>query len=242
MNLVIDIGNTRTKVFVFKGERSVSETSYQSLTVQDLRKVFTKYPIKASILSSVVARKTGVIAFLKNNSAFIELNAATPLPIKNRYKTPATLGNDRIANAAGAAKIFSGKNCLVIDCGTCIKYDFVNSQNEYMGGAISPGLLMRYAALHKFTALLPRVKPSADVKMTGSTTNESIVSGVQLGMLNEMDGYILRYRKKYKNLKVILSGGDASCFAHLLNFPIFAAPKLTSTGLNEILQYNIPKK
>jgi type III pantothenate kinase len=242
MNLVIDIGNTRTKVFIFKGDNPVADASYQSLAIQDLKKLFARHAIKSSILSSVVAKKSVVTSFLKKNSAFIELNVTTPLPIKNRYKTPATLGNDRIANAAGAAKIFPGKNCLVIDCGTCVKYDFVNTKKEYLGGAISPGLMMRYNALHEFTAQLPRLKPSTQVKMIGGTTKESMISGVQLGMQNEMEGYILRYLKKYKTLKVIISGGDAGCFAHLLNFPIFAAPKLTSTGLNEILQYNIPKK
>jgi len=242
MNLVIDIGNSRTKVFVYKGDKAVAQANYKSITVLGLRKIFGKYPIKASILSSVAGINTGVITFLKRNSALIELNASSPLPLKNRYQTPKTLGRDRIANAAGAAKIFPGKNCLVIDCGTCVKYDFVTAKKEYMGGAISPGMLMRYAALHSFTAKLPQIKPSTVVKMTGATTDESIISGVQLGMLNEMEGYILRYRKKHKALKVILTGGDADCFAHLLNFPIFAAPKLTSTGLNEILQYNIPKK
>jgi len=242
MNLVIDIGNTLTKVFVFKGDRINFHVTYQALAVQDLKKIFSNYSVKASILSSVAGKNAGVISFLKKNSAFIELNETTPLPVKNLYKTPGTLGHDRIANAAGAAKIFPGKNCLVIDCGTCVKYDFVNSKKEYLGGAISPGLLMRYAALHKFTAQLPLVKPSKEVKITGASTKESIVSGVQLGMLNEMEGYVSRYRTKYKTLKVILSGGDATCFAHLFNFPIFAAPKLTSNGLNEILQYNIPKK
>ncbi len=242
MNLVIDIGNSRTKIFIFKGDKAVSKADYQSLTIQDLRKIFAKHEIKSSILSTVAGKNAGVLNFLKKNSAFIELNDSTPLPFKNRYKTPSTLGNDRLANAAGAAKIFPGKNCLVIDCGTCVKYDFINDRNEYLGGAISPGLLMRYAALHKFTSRLPLIKPAAQVKITGGSTTESIVSGVQLGMLNEMEGYILRYRKKYKGLKVILSGGDAGCFAHLFNFPIFAAPKLTSTGLNEILQHNITKK
>jgi len=242
MNLVIDIGNTLTKVFIYKGDRPIANSVYQTLTVQDLQKIFSKHEVKATILSSVITTNKGVIAFLKKNSAFIELNASTILPLKNRYKSPETLGNDRIANAAGAVKIFPGKNCLVIDCGTCVKYDFIKAGKEYLGGAISPGLLMRYTALHQFTSKLPLIKPSRDVKMTGANTEESIISGVQLGMLNEMEGSILRYRKKYKNLKVILSGGDAPCFAHLFNFPIFAAPKLTSTGLNEILQHNIPKK
>lgn len=242
MNLVIDIGNTRTKVFIFRGDKQIFQFSSPSLSVLTLKKIFSKYSIKNSILSSVAGKNAGVINFLKKNSASIEFSAVTSLPVKNRYKTPRTLGLDRIANAVGAAKIFPGQNCLVIDCGTCVKYDFVNSKREYLGGAISPGMMMRFTALHDYTAKLPRLVPSKKVRMTGGTTEESIISGVQLGMLNEMEGYITAYRKKYRSLEVILSGGDAACFVHLFNFPIFAAPKLTSTGLNEILQHNIPKE
>jgi type III pantothenate kinase len=242
MNLVIDIGNTRTKVFVYRGDKQIFQTAFQTLTISDLRKIFLKHKIKASILSSVVEKNSGVISFLKKNSAFVELSPNTSLPVRNRYKTPSTLGLDRIGNAVGAAKLFPGKNCLVIDCGTCVKYDFVNSKKEYLGGAISPGMMMRYNALHDYTAKLPKLVPSKTVKMTGTTTKESIISGVQLGMLSEMEGYISSYRKKYKSLKVIISGGDAACFVHLFNFPIFAAPKLTSTGLNEILQHTFAKE
>src|SRR6476619_7322732 len=110
MNLVIDIGNSRTKLFVFNGSNLISKADYESLTVQDLRKIFSKHAINASILSSVARIPAGVINFLKKNSSFIELKASTRFPVKNRYRTPETLGKDRIANAAGAGKIFPGKN------------------------------------------------------------------------------------------------------------------------------------
>jgi type III pantothenate kinase len=242
MNLVIDIGNTRTKLFVFDADKLKTDAAFEKLTVSRLKKFLSQYNIEAAILSSVVAGNASLTAFLKSNTRFTELSHTTRLPVKNKYGTKQSLGNDRIANVCGAVKLFPRMHCLVIDAGTCVKYDFISSRNEYLGGAISPGLLMRYSSLHDYTAKLPVVKPSRTVKLLGTTTKESITSGVQAGMLNEMEGFISKYTLKYGRLKVILTGGDAGCFAHLFNFPIFAAPKLTAIGLNEILQYNYAKK
>jgi len=241
MNLIIDIGNTRTKIFVFDKDLLFKELSGQP-SASSLKKILSRYSIEDSIISSVVKGTLGWVSFLKKNTRCITLSYKTILPIKNHYKTKETLGNDRIANAAGAAKIFPSRNNLVIDIGTCIKYDFINDKNEYIGGAISPGMQMRYMSLHDYTSKLPLVKPSVKVKILGTDTQSSIVSGVQQGMLNEMEGYIRHYENEYKGLNVILTGGDADCFAHLFNFPIFAAPKLTAIGLNEILLYNNRKK
>ncbi len=242
MNLIVDIGNTRTKIFIFGEDQLLVDYSTRKLTVTALKKVLFKHRIEASILSSVVKETSSLASLLKKYTRFIALNHTTPLPVKNRYKTKETLGNDRIANAAGAAKIFPSQHCLIIDAGTCLKYDFINNRKEYLGGAISPGMMMRYKSLHEYTSRLPLVKKAGKTMLTGTSTNESIISGVQLGMLNEMEGYIHLYSKKYKNLKVVLTGGDADSFAHLFNFPIFAAPKLTAIGLNEILQHNLSKK
>ncbi len=242
MNLIIDIGNTRTKVFVFEANRLLDDYTFRKLTSTTLSKLLSSQSIDASILSSVVISGSATAKLLRKKTHFVELSKNTSLPFRNDYKTKETLGNDRIANAAGALKTFPGKHCLIIDAGTCVKYDFINKSKKYLGGAISPGLMMRYRALNEFTSKLPLVKPSSSVQLTGKTTKESIISGVQLGILNEMEGYIRQYSLKYKGLKVILTGGDAVCFAHLLNFPIFAAPKLTAIGLNEILQHNLEKK
>ncbi len=242
MNLVIDIGNTRAKVFVFEGNKLVKDYSFPKLTVTPLKKIFSTHKPAASILSSVIKGDEALKSFLKKHSTFIELSHKTLLPLKNLYKTKETLGNDRIANAVAASKTYPGSNCLVIDAGTCIKYDFVNAENEYLGGAISPGMMMRYESLHRFTDKLPLVKPVDDGKYLGASTKESIRSGVQQGILSEMIGYVLLFHKNFGELKVIITGGDADCFAHLFNFPIFAAPKLTAKGLNDILQHNLPKK
>jgi type III pantothenate kinase len=242
MHLVIDIGNTRTKVFVFNRNNIVAAYSFRRPALASLKKILTKHRIEGCILSSVVKKDRPLLSFLSEHSHLVELNYKTPLPLVNLYSSKKTLGNDRIANAAGAAELFPRQNCLTIDAGTCVKYDFINARREYLGGAISPGLSMRYAALHDYTSQLPLLKPGRNINATGTSTKSSIRSGVQQGMLNEMEGYIMHYQKRYKTLKVILTGGDAGRFAHLLNFPIFAAPKLTAIGLNEILQHNLPKK
>jgi type III pantothenate kinase len=143
-----------------------------------------------------------------------------------------------LANAVGAARIFPGKNCLVIDAGTCIKYDFVNAKGEYLGGAISPGITMRYQALHAFTAQLPLVKAQPHVKLTGNSTASAIVSGVQNGALSEIEHVILQYKKQYKPLKIVVTGGDWGLFANQIKSHIFAAPDLTLMGLNQILENN----
>lgn len=238
MNLTIDIGNSRTKLDVFGKEKLLAEYTFPKPSVSQVKKIFAKHPVEASIISSVVKKDNALRTFLEKKMLVVELNHNTPLPLKNRYQSKETLGNDRLANAAGALKIFPSRNCLVIDAGTCVKYDFINSRKEYLGGAISPGLMMRYEALHKFTARLPLVRPSQKIKVLGTNTHEAIISGVQQGILNEMTGYIQWYAKRFRELKVIMTGGDAGCFAHLLNFPIFAAPNLTAIGLNEILQHN----
>src|SRR5690242_980247 len=164
MNLIIDIGNTRTKIFVFDNDLLFAELPGQLSSIR-LKKIISKYNIEDSILSSVVKGNKGWVTYLKKNTRCITLNYKTPLPIKNLYKTKETLGNDRIANAAGASKIFPSRNALVIDAGTCIKYDFINDRNEYLGGAIAPGLQMRYRSLHDYTSKLPLIKPSRKVKL-----------------------------------------------------------------------------
>lgn len=172
----------------------------------------------------------------------MELNEKTKLPLKNRYKTPGTLGKDRLATAVGANYLFPSRNVLAIDAGTCIKYDFVNSKNEYLGGAISPGLDMRFKALHHFTAHLPQLKKmkTANVNLIGRTTRDSILSGVQNGAIAEISGMIKCYQDKYENVHVILTGGDSVFIRTLVSEKnrIFAAPDLTLLGLNVILNYN----
>jgi type III pantothenate kinase len=195
--------------------------------------------VSASILSTVVSIRKDITGFLQSQQVFILLNSKTKLPVRNRYKTPGTLGSDRIASVAGAAKLFPGKNILVIDAGTCIKYDFITAQKEYLGGSISPGLRMRFQALHNFTDGLPLIQPGKISTLVGTSTKDSVLTGVELGIVNEINGFIADYKKKFGPVKVLLSGGDAALFAGHIKSSIFAAPNLIHTGLLDILKYNV---
>ncbi len=239
MNLVIDVGNTQTKLAVFDSKRNlVIKKVVKKLSLAMLKKICGEYAITASIFSSVTGNDLSIIGFLKKQQHFILFTHKTAVPLKNRYLTPKTLGRDRLANAVGAARLFPGKNCLVVDAGTCIKFDFVNAANEYLGGAISPGIQMRYRSLHAFTAQLPLIKPQPHVKLTGNTTASAIVSGVQNGVLSEIEHVIFQYKKQYKQLKIVVTGGDSGLFVNQIKSHIFAAPDLTLIGLNQILENN----
>jgi type III pantothenate kinase len=166
------------------------------------------------------------------------LNSTTPIPVSNCYKTPNTLGNDRIALVVGATVHYSGHNVLVIDAGTCITYDFINAEQEYLGGSISPGIRMRYSALHQYTSQLPMLKTEEKAALIGGDTEESIHSGVINGVLAEIDGVIQRYIEQYPDVKVVVTGGNVKLFDKGLKNTIFASPNLLMEGLNKILDYN----
>ncbi len=239
MYLTIDIGNTSSKAMLFDKDNIKWTRSYKKISLKDVRSIFLMHEVDACILSSVVMTPKGILTFLRSKEGFILLEAKTKGPVKNRYKTPETLGSDRLASVTGAAKLFPKKNILVIDAGTCIKYDFIKSTKEYIGGSISPGLRMRFKALHNFTGRLPLIEPGKTKQLIGINTRDSILTGVQLGILNEMNGFIQQYKKQFGTVKVILSGGDASIFAKHIKNSIFAAPNLIHIGLHEILIYNV---
>ncbi len=170
----------------------------------------------------------------------MSLDYDTPLPINNKYSSKQTLGRDRIAAVVGASKIFPGRNILVIDAGTCITYDFINNKNEYLGGAISPGLRMRFKALNKFTGRLPAVEHRGTEipDLIGDTTEGSILSGVINGLSGEINGFINSYKSNNNRLETIITGGDHKYFDKLLKYKTFAAPFLVLDGLKGILDFN----
>jgi type III pantothenate kinase len=182
-----------------------------------------------------------VITWGKISGQKLMLDHATSLPITNQYATPSTLGMDRLAGVCGATQLFPDENTLVIDAGTCVKFDFVDKHKNYLGGAISPGLSMRFRAVHAFTSRLPMLVPANDPELIGNSTETSIQSGVINGMVEEIDGIIVRYQKKYPDLKVILSGGDGAFFENKLKASIFASPNVVLIGLNSILIYNVDR-
>lgn len=240
MNLIIDIGNTRVKAAVF--ERNTIKEVFvfnRSIIVSELKKITKNFSISASVISSVANVSDLVQQKIVDLLNPICLNHETKVPFKNLYETPKTLGVDRIALASAAVDKYPNKNVLVIDAGTCITFDFINNRNEYLGGAISLGVAMRYKALHTFTSKLPLLKPSEVSNFIGTNTNTSIHSGIVNGVCNEIIGVINQYKKKYGDLTVVLTGGDTYFLAKQLKSGIFAHPNFVLEGLHTVLTYNL---
>ncbi len=240
MNLIIDIGNTRVKAAVFEVDRikEVFVFSKEEIVIK-LKKIIKNFSISSSIVSSVSNLSEKTLKQINNLLNPIFLNSEIKVPFKNNYETPKTLGVDRIALVAAATKVYPQKNVLIIDAGTCITFDFVNKGNEYVGGAISLGIAMRYRALHDYTAKLPLLDLSEVSSFIGVNTNTSIHSGVVNGVINEIEGVINQYQKKYTDLTIVLTGGDTYFLAKQLKSGIFAHPNFVLEGLHTVLTYNL---
>lgn len=239
MNLAIDIGNKYTKVAVFDGETQLWSNAYKHFHLDNIREIYVQYPaITDVIMSNVSGNLPQTEAFIRERSHYMVLTHETPTPIVNRYKTPQTLGRDRIAAVVGAIALYPHEDLLVIDAGTCITYEYVNKGSEYFGGGISPGLRIRFKALKKYTGKLPYLKKQDIGYLIGGNTTESILSGVINGTAGEINHIISRYREMYPDLRVLVTGGDARFFESYLKSPIFVVPNLVLFGLNKILLYN----
>lgn len=240
MNLVIDMGNTAVKAAVFQNNKLLEKFQFpREYFFKKNQEIFNSYPkIEYSILSSVVITNQSEVDLLQERSKLQILNKDLLLPFTNLYKTPETLGIDRLALIGGAAGAFPKKNVLVIDAGTCITFDFKNDQNEYFGGAISPGIRMRLKALHTFTSKLPLIEFKEDAELIGGDTEGSILSGVINGTVAEIAEIINTYKSKYKDLTVILTGGDTQFLSKRLKNSIFANSNFLLEGLNYILEFN----
>ncbi len=193
-----------------------------------------------AIISSVTGDDRGITRLL--NKCFpivIRMDHNTPLPVKSMYKTKETLGNDRIAGVTGANALFPSTNVLVIDAGTAITYDLITRDSVYRGGNITPGLSMRFKALHTYTGKLPLAEKTEHYPLIGEDTISAIVAGVTGGILMEIEGHINALKKVYTDLKAIITGGDAEFFDKKLKNTIFVVPNLISIGLNTILEYNV---
>jgi type III pantothenate kinase len=243
MNLVIDIGNTFTKAALFNKNEIIEKRVFDDKGFDQLMYfIQSTSGIDFAILSAVKNYRESLKNYLRDKFNFIELNENTPLPVNDSYKTPKTLGKDRLAAAIGGKLYYSEKDVLVVSAGTCITYDFITRNNDYMGGGISPGLHMRLKSLNIFTANLPLVELSQSFdKLIGQTTEESILSGVINGVVSEIEGICKLYKQKYPNFKYILTGGDYIFLEKRLKNSIFAVPDLVLTGLNIILDYNVKK-
>lgn len=240
MNLVIDIGNTLVKYAIFdNGKVIYDESSESGLFLSKIKGLFGQFPgINRALISSVGPLDRKERDILALFCKVHVLSSASKVPFKNSYATPHTLGVDRLALATAAFYHNSRGNTLVVDAGTCITYDMVNNFGEYVGGAISPGVQMRYRAMHQQTAGLPLLQPEEILDFIGNSTQACMHSGVINGIAQEVDGIIGQYRARFQDLTVILTGGDAHFFAKRLKNTIFANPKFLLEGLNYLLEYN----
>lgn len=239
MNLAIDIGNTRVKTGVFEADTLLYNESIRlKYFSKKLTEIIRKFKVTHTIISSVGKLNHEVIEFLNSTNNVLKLNHKTSIPFTNNYKTPESLGVDRIALMAASVNNFPNKNVLVIDAGSCITYDFINEKNEYSGGAISPGIEMRYKSLNSHTLKLPKLSITPVIPDFGNSTENAIHIGILNGVIQEIEGVIDQFKAKNKKLTVVLTGGDTIFLARNIKSTIFANPNFLLEGLNSILIFN----
>lgn len=239
MNLVIDIGNSTAKIAVFDGEKAIKIIHDSNQSLDALAAIGQQYPLQKGIIASVIGLSDKIQSQLDALPFnMLHFDSQIPTPVKNLYKTPETLGADRLAAVVGAFTLLPHKDALVIDAGTCITYDYIDADGNYRGGNISPGLYMRLKALHQFTDKLPEVSPQGDTPFWGESTETAIRAGVIQGIKLEIEGYIRLMQEKKPQLFVFLTGGDNFSFDIKIKNTIFADKFLVLKGLNRILNYN----
>ena len=246
MNLIIDIGNTRTKYCAFDGEELVATLAATGCQLDTMDEFVTavlsqrRQRFDGAIVSSTANLPAEALARIEALPyPVITFNWQTPIPIANHYGTPQTLGTDRLASAIGAWSLQPGSELLIIDAGSCLTIDFVSSEGAYLGGNISPGLRMRLQAMHEHTARLPLVDAEGTVPELGYNTETALRAGAVNGIRSEIEGYIHRFSAKYPDLLVFLTGGDEISLAECEETRIFADPFLVARGLNHVLNYNL---
>jgi type III pantothenate kinase len=239
LHLALDIGNTRTKAALFTTRGMVRWTTLDNGDGRSLVEWLAGVLPTNAVLGSVAAPDPGIEQLVAGICPILAVDGNTDTPLRNRYVSLRTLGADRLANAVGASCFAPGRTVLVIDAGTCITYDLVSAQGDYLGGAISPGMRLRAKAMHDHSARLPLVEPGSDPAVLGVDTLSSLASGIHHGILGEVRGFMAGYAQHNGPLVVLLTGGDGLWIARGLKSGIFAHPLLTLEGLHAILQYNL---
>lgn len=241
MNLVVDIGNSFTKFAFFEQDSIVEKLQFANNPKQISEAVNSFKTIDNTIISSVNNELTETLeTAIKNLTKNILIfNYKTKIPIENKYIAKKTLGLDRLAGVIGANEIFPNDNILVFDAGTALTIDFINNKNEYLGGNISPGLQMRFNSLHNYTSKLPLIEKSEKFPEMGKTTEEAIISGIQKGIIYEIDSYINNFKNNYDELQIVFTGGDSFFFEKNLKNTIFVNPNLVLIGLHKVLKFNV---
>jgi type III pantothenate kinase len=238
MNLIVDAGNTSTKLAVFDNQIKISQVRLNKLSCKELEQELSKIKVQKAIVSSVKTIPPFIFELFMSNIPFVHvLSHKSKLPFSLGYDTPETLGPDRIAAVAGAYKLFPGKEALIIDAGTALTYEFL-SDNVYRGGNISPGIAMRFKALNKFTDKLPLISLSEKYSNPGRNTTDAILAGVITGVTYEINEYIRTFENKLTGFNIILTGGDSAYLKDKINYQVTYEPDIVIDGLNYILEYN----
>jgi type III pantothenate kinase len=240
-NLVIDIGNTNSKLAVFNAKELVHYQRVGKIGINNLKEITDAYELQNFTISSVSGEVDDLVAFLKDKLNYFPFSTKINAGIINNYQTLHTLGLDRWAKIIAAHQLYANRNCLIIDAGTCITYDVLTAESAYFGGSISPGIGMRFEALHHYTGKLPLIKWDRAINIPeGTNTENAIKNGVLQGIVNEIGGFIAAENDKNENLLVLLTGGDADFLMEQLKNSIFASqitldPYLVLKGLNEVI-------
>ena len=241
-NLIMDIGNTNVKLFIFHQDKIIHNTVVSGDTAikEELEILQKKYILSNCIISSVRDKFSHILLLAQSICKTIIFTPTLQVPIKNQYETPKTLGADRLAGVCGASHLYPNRNVLIIDAGTAITYDIITSANEYLGGNISPGINTRFKSLHTFTEKLPLININNRINSVfGKNTETAIILGVQNGMRHEVEGIINDFREEFEDLLVVFTGGDSFFFEKLIKNRTFVEPNLTAFGLNKILKTNV---
>lgn len=239
MNLVVDIGNTLLKLAVFDGGRLVAQQCVGELREETFAGLLGGARAARAVVASTRGEAPAIVEAVRRHTDYLlEFTPATPVPIGNAYLTPATLGRDRLAAAVGAATLYPRRNALIVDFGTAVTLDFVSADGVFRGGCISPGMAMRFRALHEYTAALPLCDATDSAELLGRTTDEAVRLGVMNSLAFEIEGYIARMQGEIEDLCVIFTGGDTNFFAKRIKNTIFANCNLVFCGLNRILEHN----
>lgn len=236
--LCFDFGNTRLKVALFQNAKLTEVIVIENDGIETIESILNRSDSQKTILSSVINHNPEIETLLGEKTKFHKLNHLSKLPFTTPVGKPETIGADRLALAAAAVYFFPKQHNLVIGMGSCITYNFINADHEFLGGGISPGMEMRMKALNQFTAKLPIVKPDGNLPLVGYDTVTNILSGVVMGMAKEIDGFVDAYRERYGNFNVHLTGGDLVYLAPHLKNQIFADPELIFKGLYAISEVN----
>ena len=236
--LCFDFGNTRLKAAVFVNELLTEELFLEDDNEKTIQGLLDQFKPERTILSSVVNHNESIENLLAQNSHFHKISQFTGINFTTPVGKPETIGADRLALMSAAVHFYPGKNSLVIGLGSCITYNFINQYHQFLGGAITPGMDMRFKSMHDYTAKLPIVTADWNFPLIGYDTKTNLQSGVIVGIINEIEGFIQKYGEKFGNFNVVLTGGNSTYFASQLKYKIFADQHFLFKGLYALSEIN----